>query len=134
MPLFDQDQVVGTLNVESTSGVRLTQADLRLLKALGEHANIAIQRARLYAEARQNEHKYRSVVENLHEVIFQADATGAWTYLNPTWSQITGFAVADTLGKPLLDYIHVDERADRFDSFQALLKGEKSSCQCVARL
>jgi len=133
IPLFDQDRVFGALNVESTSGVKLGEADLRLLKALGEHINIAIQRARLYREARQNEHKYRSVVENVHEVIFQADATGAWTYLNPAWSQITGFPVADTLGKPFLDYIHIDERADRFASLQALLKGEKTNCQCVAR-
>ena len=87
IPLFDQDRVFGALNVESTSGVRLGEADLRLLKALGEHINLAIQRARLYREERQNERKYRSVVESVHKVIFQSDALGAWTYLNPAWAQ-----------------------------------------------
>ena len=31
VPLFDQGQVVGALNVESTSGVKLNEADLRML-------------------------------------------------------------------------------------------------------
>ena len=133
VPLFDQERVFGALNVESTSGVKLGEADLRLLKALGEHINIAIQRARLYREARQNEHKYRSVVENVHEVIFQADALGAWTYLNPAWTQITGFAVGDTLGKSILEFIHPDDRSEKLNYLQSLLDGEHTSCQCEGR-
>ena len=103
VPLFDEGQVVGVLNVESISGVKLNEADFRLLTTVGEHVNIAIQRARLYTEVRRSEQKYRSVVENVHEVIFQVDSAGVWTYLNPAWTQITGFAVADTLGKPVLE-------------------------------
>ncbi len=133
VPLSDQGQVVGTLNVESTSGVKLTEADLQLLKVLGEHVNIAIQRARLYTEARQNEQRYRSVIENVHEVIFQADAAGVWTYVNPAWTQITGFDVADTLGKPILDFVHPDDRAGRMRNLQAMISGEHVSCQCEVR-
>ena len=52
IPLFDQGQAVGVLNVESV-GVKLTEADLRLMMALGEHINLAIERARLYDEIRR---------------------------------------------------------------------------------
>lgn len=51
IPLFDQGQAVGVLNVESVR-VQLTEADLRLMMALGEHINLAIERARLYEEIR----------------------------------------------------------------------------------
>ncbi len=50
VPLFDQGQVVGTLNVESTQGMTLSEADLRLMVALGEHIGVAIGRTRLYTE------------------------------------------------------------------------------------
>jgi PAS domain S-box-containing protein len=133
IPLLDRDRVFGALNVESTSGIKLGEADLRLMKALGEHMNLAIQRARLYKEARQNEQKYRSVVENVREVIFQADAAGAWTYLNPAWTQITGFEVAATLGRPILESIHPDDRVAKSGYFQSLLGGEHESCQCEGR-
>ncbi|NWJ97612.1 MAG: response regulator [Chloroflexi bacterium] len=50
IPLFDQDKVVGTLNVESTNGVVLSETDLNLMLALGEHLSQAIERSRLYTE------------------------------------------------------------------------------------
>ena len=65
VPLFDQDRVVGILNVESVSGVALTQADLRLTSALGEQASIALSRARLYAQAEEN--KERLAYQAFHD-------------------------------------------------------------------
>ena len=55
VPLFDQEKVVGVLNVESTQGVSLGEADLRLMMALAQHINVVITRARLYTEARSSE-------------------------------------------------------------------------------
>lgn len=48
VPLKDEERVVGTLNVESTRGVRLTETDLKILTVLAGHVEIAIGRARLY--------------------------------------------------------------------------------------
>jgi signal transduction histidine kinase len=53
VPFFDEGQVAGTLNVESTGGVRLGEADLRLMLAVSEHLSLAVGRARLYAEVRR---------------------------------------------------------------------------------
>ncbi|MDJ0674464.1 MAG: SpoIIE family protein phosphatase [Calothrix sp. MO_167.B42] len=55
---------------------------------------------------RESEHKYRSVVNNLKEVIFQTDLAGKFTFLNPAWQEITGFSIQESLGKTLLDFIH----------------------------
>ena len=57
VPLVDEGQVVGILNVESTAGVTLAEADLRLISVLAEHINIAIGRARLYTAVRQSEER-----------------------------------------------------------------------------
>lgn len=53
VPLWDQEQVVGVLNVESSQDTPLTKADLRLMTALSEHISFALQRARLFAATRQ---------------------------------------------------------------------------------
>ncbi|MFZ1708690.1 MAG: GAF domain-containing protein, partial [Anaerolineae bacterium] len=53
VPLLDEDRVMGTLNIESTGDVILTQADLELMTALGEHVSLAITRARLYTQVRE---------------------------------------------------------------------------------
>jgi diguanylate cyclase (GGDEF)-like protein/PAS domain S-box-containing protein len=59
VPLFDLGHVAGVLNVESTLGVRLSEADLNLMVALGEQIGIALGRARLYSEIRKSEERFK---------------------------------------------------------------------------
>ena len=59
VPLFDLGHVAGVLNVESTLGVRLSEADLNLMVALAEQIGIALGRARLYSEIRESEERFK---------------------------------------------------------------------------
>ncbi|HEX5689119.1 MAG TPA: ATP-binding protein, partial [Roseiflexaceae bacterium] len=54
VPLFDDGRIAGILNVETVDGVQLSHSDLQLMIAVGEHVDIAIWRARLFAEAREH--------------------------------------------------------------------------------
>ncbi len=62
VPLFDQGQVVGALNVES-KGVILSKADLQLMVALSKQVNVSIGRARLYAESQRRNRLLEGVAE-----------------------------------------------------------------------
>jgi diguanylate cyclase (GGDEF)-like protein/PAS domain S-box-containing protein len=110
VPLRDDERVVGVLNIESQNGVALTEADLALMVALGEHVDAAIGRARLYTAGRESERRYRSVVESVQEVIFQTDAEGNLTFLNPAWTEIMGYAVDDSLGRGAPSFVHPEDR------------------------
>ncbi len=50
IPLFDKKRFAGIINVESTQGVQLTEADFKLLGALSEHIGIALENSRLFSE------------------------------------------------------------------------------------
>lgn len=78
---------------------------------------------------RESEKKYRSVVENVKEVIFQTNCVGDWIFLNPAWTTLTGFTVEESLGTNFLNYVHSDERQLHQNLWQALLKGENESCR-----
>jgi PAS domain S-box-containing protein len=125
VPLFDQGQVVGVLNVESSNGVVLGQADLQLLVAVGANVNIVIERARLYTTVRESEQKYRSVMNTIQEVVFQTDSAGIWTFLNPAWSVITGFPVAETIGRSWGEYVSADDHAQLCALLSPLLARER---------
>ncbi len=71
---------------------------------------------------RDSEEKYRSVVNNIKEVIFQTDPTGLWTFLNPTWTEITGFSVNESIGINFLDYIYPEDRQRNLEIFQSLIQ------------
>jgi len=82
---------------------------------------------------RESEENYRSVIESVKEVIFQTDATGVWTFLNPAWTEITGFTLGDSIGTNFLEYIHPDDRQRNVDLFQPLLERKKDYCQHEVR-
>lgn len=75
-----------------------------------------------------SEEKYRSVVTHLKEVIFQSDAEGRWTFLNPAWTEITGFTVEESLGTYFLDYVHPEDRQRNLELFQSFIAHEKERC------
>ena len=50
--------------------------------------------------------RYRALVEDLKEVIFQIDRQGLWSFLTPAWADLTGFPLADCLGQSFLRYFH----------------------------
>ncbi|XHX76258.1 MAG: GAF domain-containing protein [Stenomitos frigidus ULC029] len=85
------------------------------------------------AALRDSEHQYRSVVDSVREVIFQRDLAGLWTFLNPAWTEIMGFAVNESLGKHFLECVHPDDRHTAIQSLQPVLDGQQSDSRCKIR-
>ncbi len=109
VPLFDGGEIVGLLNVESTGGVKLTQEDLRLMVAVGEHASVSISRARLHARVRQSEESFRSLTQNASDIITLLAADGTIKYESPSIERILGYRPEELLGENAFDYIHPED-------------------------
>ncbi|WP_227788814.1 MULTISPECIES: PAS domain S-box protein [unclassified Nodularia (in: cyanobacteria)] len=77
---------------------------------------------------RKTEQRYRSVVDHVKEVIFQIDAVGVWTFLNPAWTEITGFSVDESICTHFLNYVYPDDRQHNLELFQSLMQREKDDC------
>jgi PAS domain S-box-containing protein len=127
IPLFDQGRVVGTLNVESTNGVAMGEADLHLMTALGEHVNIAIAKARLYAEARESEERYRTLVENLDEGVAIVDPTERFLFANPAAEAIFGVPPGGLVGRGLEDFLSKEEFTRALTETERRMRGEKTT-------
>ena len=41
------------------------------------------------------------ILRNMREVVFRTDRQGRWGYLNAAWLEISGYSVAETLGRPM---------------------------------
>jgi len=126
VPLFDQNKVVGTLNVESKAGRYLTDADLRLMTALGEYVSVAIGNARLYEAAQreiterkkiesqliESEKKYRTLIDqSLQGITILQD--GFIVFANPAFAEISGYAIEGLLNLSSEDVrvlVHPEDR------------------------
>ncbi len=79
------------------------------------------------------EKMYRSVVESVKEIIFQTDAQGLWTFLNPAWEEITGYKVDESIGELFLNFVHPEDRQRNADYFAPLIERKKEYCRHIVR-
>ena len=80
--------------------------------------------ARTRAELKQRRDFGQSMLENMREVIFRSDARGRWLFLNPAWESLTGFSVADSLGRPVGELLHPDDVAGAQADYARIRLGE----------
>lgn len=65
---------------------------------------------------RENERRYRYLVENISDIIFTTDIKGIFTYINPSAERLTGYATSLLLGK----HYHFLVREDYHKQIDAL--------------
>ncbi|NJN76064.1 MAG: response regulator [Synechococcaceae cyanobacterium RL_1_2] len=82
---------------------------------------------------RENESKYRSLVDNLNEVIFQTDLEGNITFLNPAWSNISQYSLPQSLNKSFVDFIYPPDREIHQRNFDKIKHGVKGDCRYAVR-
>jgi PAS domain S-box-containing protein len=82
----------------------------------------------------ESEEKYRTVVQNVHEVIFKTDNTGTITFLNPYWLEITGHLLENSIGRYLFDFIHPDDKKRTVKEFIAIVYKRKNYCRFEFRI
>ncbi len=71
---------------------------------------------------REKEKKYRLLINNIREVIFQTDEAGLFTFLNPAWTEITGLEIGKTIGTNFVNYIHPEDREKHLTIWEDLPK------------
>ncbi len=81
--------------------------------------------SRLSLEAlRASEEKYRTLVENINDLMYTLDNEGHITYASPAVERFTKYTVAELIGQPFMPLIHPDDLPGLLGSFDRLLSGQ----------
>ncbi|HEV2391890.1 MAG TPA: response regulator [Verrucomicrobiae bacterium] len=130
-PLVLEDKLVGLMSIFSQQP--LSDAISQEMGSVANGISLCIERKRSEEALDASEVKYRSVVENIKEVIFQMDEFGHWTFLNPAWTVVTGFEVKPTLGSFFVEYLHEEDREHNRHIFLQLIEGKVDYCRYETR-
>jgi hypothetical protein len=65
---------------------------------------------RLIEKLSESEKRYRELVENLYEIVFETDAEGNLIFLNYAWVDNLGYEIAESLGLTIDHFLHPDDR------------------------
>ena len=82
---------------------------------------------------RQSRDDYRQLVENINDAIFFLDQNGIITYISPAIQQISGYTVAECLGRSFQDFIHPDDLPMVLGTFVSRLKGQRQQVEFRVR-
>jgi sigma-B regulation protein RsbU (phosphoserine phosphatase) len=107
IPLLLQDRLVGVLDLESTEPHSFTAEHERMLTLLGSYISIALENARLYEFARENERRLQADLETAREIQKQLLPTGAREI--PGLDLATAYVPARELGGDFYDFLPYGE-------------------------
>ncbi|HDP81002.1 MAG TPA: PAS domain S-box protein, partial [Spirochaetes bacterium] len=80
-------------------------------------------RKKAEAALRESEEKYRTLVENISEIVYTADEEGKFTYVSPAIERVSDYRAADLIGADTFSLIHPDDLAGVMDDSRALREG-----------
>ncbi len=65
---------------------------------------------RIEQQLQAAQERYRLVLDNLSEVVFQIDASGEFAYVSRAWEALTQFPAAQMQGTSAISYVHPDDQ------------------------
>jgi PAS domain S-box-containing protein len=71
----------------------------------------------------ESEEKYRTLVENINDVIFKLDENGKFIYISPVIEYLFEYSMEEIVGKNFMDYVHPDDLGKLLESFKHTVKG-----------
>ncbi len=76
-----------------------------LIFAIAERLGNFVQRKEKELALYQSEEKYRELIENIHDVIYEIDPKGVIKYISPSVERIVGFSPKEVIGKNFTDFV-----------------------------
>jgi PAS domain S-box-containing protein len=130
---FDKLRKTASLDVElirkdkTKRFARITIVNIRdenynILKIRGVTTDITERRLAKLA-LKKSEEKYKSLVENISDVIYTQDLEGDFTYVSPIIEQISSYKSEDLVGKPFLEFVYPEDIQGLLESYQLTLQG-----------
>ncbi len=144
-PLQQGDRILGVLLVQTEQPEHFTNQEMRVFQNLSAQISVAMENARLYRELQlqaeqledlvatrtgeiiQERERLAAIVESAGEAIIFSRANGVIELANPAFETITGYSVAQSLGRQLLvrDMLSLLEpRQDVKEMIRTIAKGE----------
>jgi PAS domain S-box-containing protein len=99
----DGDKILVSLNIKAVK-----DSTGKILYFDGTTENIAA-RKRTEAALRENEEKYRLLIENSPDIVYMLSPRGVFTFVSPSWTMFLGHTVNQVTSQSFKRFVHPDD-------------------------
>ncbi len=79
-------------------------------------------------------HDDHTLVDGIHDIVFQADRDATLTFLNRAWKTVTALDARDCVGTSFFHYVHPDDQAQNRERFLQILQPGNDAIRFETRL
>jgi two-component system, LuxR family, sensor kinase FixL len=105
IPLRTRGKVIGAITAQSLQAAAFSDLDVTALRILADQLANAIENARLFAEQRRSEEKYRTLLDNIEEGYYELDMDGKYIFVNDALVYLINLPKNKILGRHFQDFI-----------------------------
>ena len=87
------------------------------------------ERKRTEEALKKSEEKYRDLVEDINDIIFEVDEDGRITYISPACEAVIGLPPAEFIGRPIMDFLFPEDRPVAMESVRKISSGHVHSIE-----
>jgi PAS domain S-box-containing protein len=85
-------------------------------------------------ELRRSEQHYRSLIENVTDIIFKVDAGGTTSYVSPSLQRVLDWPTLNWLGRDIRELVHADDRECFTETWRAVVDRPSGTTSVEVRL
>jgi two-component system cell cycle sensor histidine kinase/response regulator CckA len=104
-PMVVDGRVVASLHAASRTLGSFPSSLVAAVDAIRSQATGALSRILATVSLREGERRYRTIVENMTDVVYAVDERGTVTYMSPSCERAMGYRPEEVVGRPFVDFV-----------------------------
>ncbi len=124
IPLFSDEEVIGSMNVASHQNQRLSSNFKLVLEDIAHHTSGAFARIKAQKNFFQSQRNFDGLFKNIEDLIFISDKEGHIFEVNPAVTELLGYPPEELTGKTILSLHPPEEREMISSRFREHIQGE----------
>lgn len=108
-PIRREGTPLGAIVLENATAGAFNGQDVQAVASLANHAAVALENARLFAQIRAEREKSQQIVQNIADGVLTLDGDRRVTALNPAAERLLGQDAPDVLGRKLCEVVDCGE-------------------------